>query len=127
MRVEIEKTDGIISSVQLVDSDGASVVPVDRFLAHVLAAGGSPNTASAYGYDLRYVFEFFAERDLDWRQFRPALALDLLGWLRRRPSSSPGPAVESGAGGPARAAAVVGDGGPCAGHGVEFLPVGDRR
>jgi integrase/recombinase XerD len=89
VRVEIEKTDGIISSVQLVDSDGAPVEPVDRFLAHVLAAGGSPNTALAYGYDLRYVFEFFAERELDWLQFRPALALDLLGWLRRRPSRRP--------------------------------------
>ena len=89
VRVEVEKLDGIISSVRLVDSDGAPIEPVDRFLAHVLAAGCSPNTASAYGYDLRYVFEFFAERDLDWGQFRPALALELLGWLRRRPSRRP--------------------------------------
>ena len=89
VRVEVERTGGIVSCVRLADSDGTPVVPVDRFLAHVLAAGGSPNTASAYGYDLRYVFEFFAERDLDWLQFRPALALELLGWLRRRPSSRP--------------------------------------
>lgn len=83
VRVKVEKTDGIISSVGLVDVVGAAVVPVDRLLAHVLAAGGSPNTAAAYGYDLRYVFEFSAERDLDWLQFRPAHALELLGWLRR--------------------------------------------
>lgn len=89
MRVEVEKTNGIVSCVRLVDSVGVPVVEVDRFLAHVLAAGGSPNTALAYGYDLRYVFEFFAERGLDWRQFRPAHALELLGWLRRRPSRRP--------------------------------------
>jgi integrase/recombinase XerD len=89
VRVAVEKSSGIVSCVRLVDSVGVAVAPVDRFLAHVLAAGGSPNTALAYGYDLRYVFEFFAERDLDWLQFRPALALELLGWLRRRPSRRP--------------------------------------
>ena len=30
-------------------------------------SGGSPNTAVAYGYDLRYLFEFLAERELDRR------------------------------------------------------------
>jgi integrase/recombinase XerD len=89
VRVAVERTDGIVTGVALLDGGGSTVLPVDRFLAHVLAAGGSPNTASAYGYDLRYVFEFFAERDLDWREFRPALALELLGWLRRRPSRRP--------------------------------------
>jgi hypothetical protein len=27
------------------------------------------------------LFEFFAERGLDWREFRPAIAFDLLGRL----------------------------------------------
>jgi hypothetical protein len=47
---------------------------------HLLDAGNSPNTAAAYGYDLPYLFEFFAEIGLDWREFRPAIAFDLLGW-----------------------------------------------
>lgn len=83
-----------MTAVQVVDGDGVAVAPVARFLAHVLASGCSPNTAMAYGYDLRYVFEFFAERDLSWQQFRPALAMELLGWLRHRPSR--GPAQRSG-------------------------------
>lgn len=31
---------------------------VDRFLRHLLDSGCSPNTAVAYAYDLRYLFEF---------------------------------------------------------------------
>jgi len=55
------------------------VAPVGRFLRHVLDSGCSPNTAATYGYDLRYLFEFLAERQLNWREFRPAVALELLG------------------------------------------------
>ncbi|MFF2027413.1 tyrosine-type recombinase/integrase, partial [Streptomyces sp. NPDC058171] len=85
MHVQTVKTGGIVSSVVLVGADGEPVPPVTRFLRYVLDSGRSPNTALGYGYDLRLVFEFFAENDIDWREFRPALALELLGWLRRRP------------------------------------------
>ncbi|BAH50598.1 tyrosine-type recombinase/integrase [Rhodococcus opacus] len=89
MHVQTVKTDGIVSSVVLVGSDGEPVLPVTRFLRYVLDSGRSPNTALAYGYDLRLVFEFFAEHNIDWRRFRPAHALELLGWLRRRPARRP--------------------------------------
>ena len=55
----------------------------------MLDSGGSPNTAVAYGYDLKHLFEFFDETDRTWTEFRPAVALELLGWLRRRPSRRP--------------------------------------
>lgn len=86
MRVAVDRVAGVVASVSVVDSAGAPVAEVDRFLAFVLASGGSPNTALAYGYDLRYLFEFLDERGLDWKEFSPAVALELLGWLRRRPS-----------------------------------------
>lgn len=89
MHVQTVKTGGIVSSVVLVGADGEPVPPVTRFLRYVLDSGRSPNTALAYGYDLRLVFEFFAERGIDWREFRPALALELLGWLRHRPVRGP--------------------------------------
>lgn len=89
MHVQAVKTGGIVSSVVLVGPDGEPVPPVTRFLRYVLDSGRSPNTALAYGYDLRLVFEFFAERGIDWREFRPSLALELLGWLRRRPVRGP--------------------------------------
>ena len=68
------------------DDAGNVIAPVARFLQHVLDSGDSPNTALAYAYDLRLLFEFLAEQDCDWRGFRPAQALELLGWLRRRPT-----------------------------------------
>ncbi|WP_257225973.1 hypothetical protein [Rhodococcus opacus] len=64
MRVQTVKTGGIVSSVVLVGADGEPVPPVTRFLRYVLDSGRGPNTALAYGYDLRLVFEFFAERGL---------------------------------------------------------------
>lgn len=85
VRVLVDRTDGFVRSVLLVGSDGTPVDVVCRFLDYLLETGGSPNTASAYAHDLKYLFEFCEERDLDWTEFGPAVAFDLLGWLRRRP------------------------------------------
>jgi integrase/recombinase XerD len=80
VRVQLAKQGGVVGSVALVGEGGSPVQPASRFLQHLLDAGNSPNTAAAYGYDLPYLFEFFAERGLDWREFRPAIAFDLPGW-----------------------------------------------
>ena len=61
---------------------GAVCMPISALCD---GTGGSPNTAIGYGYDLRYLFEFLTDRELDWRQFQPSVAFDLLGWLRQRP------------------------------------------
>lgn len=61
MRVAVDRVEGVVASVSLLDSAGAPVAEVDQFLAFVLASDGSPNTALAYGYDLRYLFEFLDE------------------------------------------------------------------
>jgi integrase/recombinase XerD len=79
----------VVSSVVLLDRDGAAVAPVCRFLQHILDSGGSPNTAAAYGFDLKNLFEFLDETGTDWQDFRPAIALNFLGWLRKRPSRRP--------------------------------------
>ncbi|NMN98909.1 transposase [Nocardiaceae bacterium YC2-7] len=89
MRVQVTKTAGVVTSVALVGSDGMPIAAVTEFLRHVIDSGGSPNTALAYGYDLRLVFEFLAEDNLDWREFRAANALELLTWLRARPVRRP--------------------------------------
>jgi integrase/recombinase XerD len=89
VRVVVERTGGVVTSVSVRGAADAPVEPVDRFLGHVLATGGSPNTALAYGDDLRYLFEFLQDRGINWWEFSPATALELLGWLRRRPSRRP--------------------------------------
>jgi integrase/recombinase XerD len=86
MRVQVTRQDRTVQAVSLVDNAGAELEVPTRFLRHVLDSGCSPNTAMAYGYDLRCLFEFLAERGVDWRDFRASVALELLGWLRKRPS-----------------------------------------
>lgn len=75
VRVLVDRTDGFVRSVLLVGSDGTPVDVVCRFLDYLLETGGSPNTASAYAHDLKYLFEFCEERDLDWTEFGPAVTL----------------------------------------------------
>ena len=92
VQVELERVAGVITSVTITEAAGGLAEPaglVNRFLRHLLDSGCSPNTAAAYGYDLRYLLEFLDERGLGWNEFGPAAALELLGWLRRRPSRRP--------------------------------------
>jgi integrase/recombinase XerD len=89
VRVILQRSDGVVSGVSLLDAVGEPVLVVDRFLGHLLDSGCSPNTAVAYAYDLRYLFEFLAVEGVAWQEFRPAVALEFLGWLRRRPSRRP--------------------------------------
>ncbi|WP_217369810.1 site-specific integrase [Nonomuraea antri] len=89
MRVVKEREGGIVRRVRLVDEAGEPVSPVCRFLAHLADREFSPNTLSAYGYDLRYLFLFLTQEGLDWQEFRPPNVLRLLAFLRRLPSRRP--------------------------------------
>src|SRR3954447_7938056 len=111
MRVVKDKDGGIVRRVLLLDDAGAPVVPVVRYLGHLMDAGYSPHTVCAYGYDLRYLFEFLSVEGVGWQAFSPSTALAFLGHLRRRPTRRPaqrlGLAVATGAGrrlGPAQGA-----------------------
>lgn len=86
MRVIKVRRDGSTVGARLVDDEGAEVVDVDRFLAHLTDSDHSPNTVLAYAYDLRHLVSFLEERGLDWDGFTPASALEFLGYLRRVPS-----------------------------------------
>ena len=92
MHVVLERRAGVVTAVAVAEAPGRlaeAAVRVNRFLRHLLDSGCSPNTAAAYGYDLRYLLEFLDERALGLEEFGPAAALELLGWLRRRPSRRP--------------------------------------
>src|SRR5664279_956551 len=102
MRVIKDKDGGIVGRVLLLDDGGEPVVPVVRYLGHLIDAGYSPHTACAYGYDLRYLFEFLGAEGVSWQAFGPSTALIFLGHLRRRPTRRPaqrlGLAVATGEG-----------------------------
>jgi integrase/recombinase XerD len=55
---------GIVRRVALIDDAGRDVVPVTRFLSHLMDANYSPNTVCAYAYDLRHLATFLDERHL---------------------------------------------------------------
>src|SRR5674476_8826 len=102
MRVIKDKDGGIVRRVLLLDDGGEPVVPVVRYLGHLIDAGYSPHTACANGYDLRYLFEFLGAEGVSWQAFGPSTALIFLGHLRRRPTRRPaqrlGLAVATGEG-----------------------------
>jgi integrase len=89
VRVIKHSEGGVVRRVVLLDECGGEVVLVNKFLAHLADSGYSPNTVCAYGYDLRHLARFLSERGLDWNEFRPATALEFLGYLRRVPSRRP--------------------------------------
>ncbi len=89
MRVVKQREGGIVRRVALLDDAGHEVVSITRFLSHLSDAEYSPNTVCAYAYDLRHLVRFLDVRSLGWNDFRPATALDFLGYLRRVPSARP--------------------------------------
>jgi len=84
VRVVKTREDGIVRRVVLLDDGGAEVVPVTRFLSHLADSNYSPNTLSAYAYDLAHLARFLEQRAIDWNEFRPSTALELLGYRRVR-------------------------------------------
>lgn len=63
-----------------------------QFATYLDASGCSPNTARAYGHDLSHLHSFLVEQGWDWRALTPARAVDLLIYLRGKPSRRRGAA-----------------------------------
>ncbi len=89
MRIYRQRRDDESLLVALLDDDGESVAVVSGFLRHLAARGCSPNTLTAYAYDLRHLWTFLAEQQLAWDELRPRHALGLLEYLRSVPSRRP--------------------------------------
>ena len=81
-----EREGAIVRRVHLLGDNGEPIAAVTRFLDHLAERGYSPYTLCAYAYDLQNLFTFLAGEGLEWQAFRPADALRLLAFLRRRPS-----------------------------------------
>ena len=88
-----ETLDGL--SYTLVDDDGQPIPVVSQFLGDLDARGCSPNTLSAYAYDLLHFTRFLHEQSWNYDDFTPARSLRFLEHLRsiqsRRPPRSLGP------------------------------------
>lgn len=73
-------------SVDLLDDAGQPIVAVQGFLRHLHARGYSPNTVSAYAYDLLHFMTFLQQQSLMYNDFTPAQSLALLAYLQGVPS-----------------------------------------
>ena len=71
---------------QVLDGSGAPVPVVARFLSHLAARGCSPNTVTAYGYDLGHLWRFLDQARLGWKSLTPVRAIDFLAHLRATPA-----------------------------------------
>ena len=76
-------------SYELLDDEGRPIEIVSGFLRHLRARGYSPNTLSAYMYDLLHFTTFLKEHQLSYQDFTPARAWSFLEYLRTIPSRSP--------------------------------------
>ncbi len=70
----------------LLDDAGQPIEIVSRFMRHLHARDYSPNTLSAYCFDLLHFMTFLNAQHLTYEQFTPACAWTLLEYLRELPS-----------------------------------------
>jgi integrase len=77
---------GLDDTFELLDDDGQPVPAVASFLRHLRARGCSPNTLSAYAYDLLHFMTFLKEQQLTYLDFAPRHAFLFLAYLSMLPS-----------------------------------------
>jgi integrase len=71
---------------ELLDERGQPVEVVSGFLRFLQARGYSPNTLSAYVYDLLHFMRFLRQQGLTYLVFRPAHSVHSLEYLRNVPT-----------------------------------------
>lgn len=87
MRVQrIQQSSRQDLSFELLDDDDHPIPAVSGFMRHLRARGCSPNTLSAYAFDLLHFMRFLQERQLTVQEFTPVHALTFLEYLSTQPS-----------------------------------------
>lgn len=67
---------------EIVDDADQPIAVVSGFMRHLRARGYSPNTLSAYCYDLLHFLTFLTQQHLTYQEFTPAHAWAFLEYLR---------------------------------------------
>ncbi len=75
-----------VNTFEILDDDDQPIGIVSGFMRHLHARNLSPNTLSAYAYDLLHFLSFLKLHQLTYLEFTPVQALDLLAYLRAVPS-----------------------------------------
>lgn len=83
-RVQENKDYG--AAIELLDDDNQPIPAVTSFLRYLSARGCSPNTLSAYAYDLLHFMMFLKKQQITYQEFRPPHAFQFLEYLSTIPS-----------------------------------------
>src|SRR5205085_6945214 len=87
MRVHHIRRDNVHDETfELLDDDGQAIPVVAGFLRYLRTRGCSPNTLSAYAYDLLHFMLFLKEQQLTYQEFTPPHAFQFLEYLSTIPS-----------------------------------------
>ncbi|GAC1350803.1 MAG: tyrosine-type recombinase/integrase [Ktedonobacteraceae bacterium] len=86
-RVQLSNASDV--SYVLLDEHDQPIEIVSGFMRHLRARGCSPNTLSAYAYDLLHFMSFLKVQQLTYLEFRPPHALLFLEYLSQQPSQRP--------------------------------------
>lgn len=90
MKVQrIEGNEKKDTTFEVLDDHNQPIEVVSGFMHHLHARGFSPNTLSAYAYDLLHFLTFLKEHQMTCLEFTPTHALDFLAYLRALPSRKP--------------------------------------
>jgi integrase len=90
MRVRrIQMTSPNDVSFELLDDADQPIAVVSGFMRYLHARGYSPNTLSAYAYDLLHFMSFLSEHQLSYEEFSPVHSVAFLNYLREVPSRKP--------------------------------------
>jgi integrase len=71
---------------ELLDENDQAIPAVSGFIRHLRARGCSPNTLSAYAFDLLHFMRFLKEQQLTYQEFTPSHAMAFLEYLNTIPS-----------------------------------------
>ena len=74
------------TTFELLDDDDQPIEGVSGFMRHLRARGSSPNTLSAYAYDLLHFTRFLKAHHLTYETFAPTHAWSFLEYLKDVPS-----------------------------------------
>lgn len=83
-RVQLNHKNDI--TFELLDEHDQPIPAVSGFMRHLRARGKSPNTLSAYAYDLLHFMRFLTQHQLIYETFAPTHAWSFLEYLREVPS-----------------------------------------
>ncbi len=87
--MRVQRTHGSSSNepfFELINECSQPIPVVSSFLRHLRTRGYSPNTLSAYAYDLLHFMMFLDEQQLSYQEFTPARSLQFLEYLFTLPS-----------------------------------------